>query len=224
MKKTLVFGLLLLTGAAMAQTSAAPDWEGKNYKFWQNYPGYVVTTKGDTIKGYLQHQDRDGNQEKAIFFSDPNDKKTKKVYKPNDLKAYMVGDKIYRSVDYSGGLVGGHQSFALVIMDGQLHQYRWYSNNTSTGGLSPVKVMRPGESDYDYDKRVNDEKDLWQNGDGKIQEHQGLILGFNKKFSELVADDKELAEKVKNKDKGYGLMQIYDIAAEYNKWYAENHK
>jgi hypothetical protein len=40
-------------------------------------------------------------------------------------------------------------------------------------------------------------------------------------MSKLVDDYPELAAKVETKEKGYGLMKIYDIVDEYNAWWAK---
>jgi hypothetical protein len=40
-------------------------------------------------------------------------------------------------------------------------------------------------------------------------------------MSKLVDDYPELAAKVEAKEKGYGLMKIYDIVDEYNVWWAK---
>jgi hypothetical protein len=35
----------------------------------------------------------------------------------------------------------------------------------------------------------------------------------------FVADDEELSKKVADKEKGYGMLQIDKVIAEYNAWY-----
>jgi hypothetical protein len=38
----------------------------------------------------------------------------------------------------------------------------------------------------------------------------------------LVAEHQELANKVKNKEKGYKMFNLFEIINEYNAWAAEN--
>lgn len=210
---------LVVAGTA-AHAQQQPDWSGKTYQYYNKYPGYVVTLKGDTVKGFVEHGDRTQNQDKAIFYTDPNDKKSKTVYKPEDIKAYGVGDKNYRSIQWSGGLMPKPYKFNLLIADGHIAQYRFYTKDEGYG----IQVRKPGETDAQYDERICKEQIVWQKGDEKPIDHQSFALKFSKKMAELVSDNAELAKKVENKEKGYGMMQMYDIIKEYNDWYKENHK
>jgi hypothetical protein len=51
-------------------------------------------------------------------------------------------------------------------------------------------------------------------------ETSSMLLGFAKKGSELVKEYPELAKKIANKEKGYGVTKLEEIVAEYNDWYA----
>ncbi len=55
-------------------------------------------------------------------------------------------------------------------------------------------------------------------------DHDKFALRWRKAMSELVSENAELATKVSNKDKGYGLFNHYDIITEYNNWHAANKK
>jgi hypothetical protein len=41
-------------------------------------------------------------------------------------------------------------------------------------------------------------------------------MGYADKMADLVKDDQELAAKIKNKEKGYSLLNIEAIVDEYN--------
>jgi hypothetical protein len=49
-------------------------------------------------------------------------------------------------------------------------------------------------------------------------------LGFAKKLSQYLSDYPELSKKVADKEKGYGMLKLLDIIAEYNSWYASRTK
>ncbi|MGZ4001219.1 MAG: hypothetical protein ACXVIY_11345, partial [Mucilaginibacter sp.] len=65
-----------------------------NYK-----PGYVVTAKGDTVKGFINYQEWDANPE-AITFRKTADGQSVK-YGVNDISAFSV-DKLETFIRYSG--------------------------------------------------------------------------------------------------------------------------
>jgi hypothetical protein len=88
--------------SCVLNSTYAQDWEGATYRFGEVYPGYIVKLNGDTLRGFVLQQGRSESQDKVTFFTDPNDRKSKVVYKPADLKGYAVGDKTYRSIRYSG--------------------------------------------------------------------------------------------------------------------------
>jgi len=195
---------LLITMSVSSQ-----DWSG--YRVGELYPGYIIKTDGTKIEGYLEAQPRgegsesliqNGNQTRVVFYSDPQNKKAKVTYKPTDLKEYKMAEKIYRSINYSGGLTSKPLRFVLLVQDGRIAQYMWYDN----------------EGSYSYPNWK--EKVIFQKGDEKPFEMSSFILGFTKKMSALVADYKELADKVTKKEKGYGMLATYDIIKEYNDWYA----
>ena len=52
--------------------------------------------------------------------------------------------------------------------------------------------------------------------DEKAINTQNFIMGYADKMADLVKDDQELAAKIKNKEKGYSLLNIEAIVDEYN--------
>jgi hypothetical protein len=212
---------LTLMAAIAAMTIAtvnAQDWSGSVYQFGKVYPGYIVKLSGDTVNGFVQHQNRSKNQTECNFYTDPNDKKSKVTYKSDDIKAYKVGDKDYRAIRYSGGLIGKAVRFNLLVADGHIARYMWYYKEQD------INMQSGNESDYDFDKRIHTEKQVYIKGDAQPFDHDKFALRWGKVMSELVSENAELATKVSNKDKGYGLLNHYDIISEYNTWYAQNKK
>lgn len=209
---------MLFVAAFICTTSMnAQDWSGNIYKFGKVYPGYIVKLSGDTVRGFVEHQTRSENQNKCNFYTDPNDKKSKVTYKADDIKGYMVGDKIYRSINYSGGLIAKPIRFNLLLEDGHLVRYMWYNKED-------MNVRMGNETEYDFDKRINTEKQVYKKGDEQPFDHDKFALRWGKVMSALVADYKELADKITNKEDGYGFTKHYDIIKEYNEWYAKNNK
>jgi hypothetical protein len=180
------------------------DWSGETYKYNKIYAGYYVTLAGDTINGYLRHGDKVKNQKNCEFFENEMDRKPLHKFSPKDISAYTVGDKVYRSVNYSGGLMSKPLRFNLVLRDGPITEYIFYSEDGT--------AEERGFFHKPHDPRNSDPKQL-----------SDFSLKFSKKMSDYVEDYPELAEKVRNKDKGYGLIRILDIIEEYNTWYIEHH-
>ena len=113
---------------------------------------------------------------------------------------------IYRSINYSGGLSSKPKRFLLLQQDGRITQYVWYENEGN-------------------DTHPNfQEKKVLQKENGKPFEPLDYGLGFSKKMSALVSDYPELAEKIAQKKKGYGILNIYEIISEYNKWYSQKNE
>ncbi len=194
----------------------AQDWSGMSYAYYQNYPGYIITNAGDTVKGFVEHGDRTRNQNKCIFYTDVKDRKTKKTYKPDELKGYAVGDKVYRSMHYSGGLFSKPLNFVLAVKPGRITQCTYYTKDE--GYI--IQVRKINETDAQYDERICKAELVWyKEGEDPIS-NPTLLLGFAKKVSKLVADYPELAKKVENKEKGYTTLKILDIIDEYNNWWA----
>lgn len=192
----------LLVMTVLCLSATAQDWSGDVYRIGKIYPGYYVTMKGDTVQGYFYHGNQAGNQKECRYYVQETDKKPKAVFKPGDIKAWKVGDKEYHAIHYSGGLTKKPLRFNLVIVPGAITQYNFYAESGP-----------PGEPDVVFFKH-NDP----QNPDPFAIDK--FALRFSKNMSELVHDHKELAGKVAAKDKGYGLIYLERIIAEYNEWHA----
>jgi hypothetical protein len=190
--------------------SKAQDW--KAYNFYQPYPGYIINPGGDTTRGYVVHGDRVGSQNKVVFYTDVNDKKSKKEYKPSDLKGYGVGDKNYRSINYSGGLFAKPLNFVLVRNAGKITEFAHY---TKDEGFI-IQVRKAGETDHQYDERISKEETIFKKGDEDPIRLSSFLLSFKKNMAKLISDNPTLYAKVENGDKGYGKLNVLDIIKEYN--------
>ena len=211
MKKSALTGLIILFTICLY----AQEWTTPAYRIGEKYPGYVIKTDGTKIEGFLEAQTRgsiDGtgfsNQNRVVFFSDPKDRKTKITYKPEDLKEYMIADKLYKTMSYSGGLMAKPLRFLLVKISGQIGLYVWYDHNGYEANRTPIYT----------------DKIIIQKGDEKPVEFSNFALSFAKKMSEMVSDYPELSKKVLDKEAGYGMASYEKVIIEYNTWFKEKNK
>jgi hypothetical protein len=186
----------------VASSAHSQDWSGK-YRIYQQYPGYIITLKGDTLNGFIVHGNKTDNQTSVSYFAEENNSKTMKTYKPGELKGYKVADKEYRAINWSGGLAKNPLNFVLVTKPGRITQFAYYLSNSNEESETQMVWMREGEAPI---------------------QHTDFVLGFAKKMSKLVSDYPELAKKVEDKEKGYGLMRVFQIIDEYNAWWAAKSK
>lgn len=224
--------LMLFTCALMFTTFAksqegepttVADWDPKLYQINKMYPGYVITFDNDTVRGFIKAGPRcstngigSSNQNLCEFFTNENDKKPLAKYKPDDIKGYMIADKVYESIAYSGGLLK-KKNFNLVVTDGKIRIYDWYSTKENFSSIR----QQSGESYQDYDARRFDTNTVIAKDGLNPMVHSSLGLKFVERMSELVSENEEMVQKIKNKEKGYKMINMFSIIAEYNVW-AEN--
>ncbi len=201
MKRVLLFAAFI----AVFATANAQDWTGRVYVIGKIYPGYYVTNANDTINGYFLHGNQTSNQKKCIFYTNEMDRKATSEFKPDEIKSYKVADKLYRSINFSGGLMAKPLRFNLVTKDGGITEYVFYSED---GAATAEPVYH----------KANDPEN------NKPLQISYFALGFAKKVSEYVADYPALAAKVSGKEKGYGMLNLLAIFDEYNVWYAAKKK
>jgi hypothetical protein len=197
------FTVIFLTGAF--SSLHAQDWTGRVYQVGKIYPGFYVTNSNDTIQGYFLHGNQAANQKKCVFYTNEMDRKSTSEFKPDEIKSYKVADKLYRSINFSGGLTSKPLRFNLITKDGAITEYVFYSED---GSFTPEPVFhKPHDA-----------------ANNKPLQMGYFALGFAKKLGEYVADYPELAAKVTGKEKGYGMLNLLAIIAEYNEWYANKNK
>lgn len=217
-----LFSLLLF--AFICLNSYAYIWDPSVYTVGKKYPGFIIELDGDTVHGFIEANNRCAagglgysNQNRCEFFLNENDKKPKEKYGPEDIAAYMIGDKFYKSIPYSGGLFKKN-NFCLEVKKGRITTYEWYATKD---GFSTMN-KGSNESWEDYDKRRYDIRQVLMNvTQDEAYDWNDLVLGFAKKMSKMTADYPELSEKVKNKDKGYKVLNILEVIEEYNKYWEE---
>lgn len=188
MKKLLL--LLVFITSATAFRSAAQDY-ATNTLDTKIYPGTVTTLDGKVVEGYVLNRSSDLNQKECIFFSNANDQRSKKIYRPEDLIGYSIENYQYKSLNYTGPINFGKaaRKFAFVAKAGVITTFFYFSP----------------------DKEI-----FWTKGNGEPVTSTSLAVGFKKNLAKLIGDDAELMGKVERKEKGYGMLNILDIISEYN--------
>ena len=217
MKKTILFTLI----SGFCLLLQAQNFDPAIYQVGKRYPGYIIKNNNDTVKGFIEAKERCtigglgySNQNRCEFYTSETDKKPVDKYGPKDIKGYMIADKFYKSIPYSGGLIKS-SNFCLMLKEGRIAKYIWYATNE--GFVNMYKG--PNESQEDFDKRRYKMDEIYQKLDGDVFSYQGLITSFAKKMSEIISDYEELSEKVKNKEKGYKFVDFAAIIEEYNTYF-----
>ena len=198
------FGLVALLCVSFTFIKAQ-DWSGEVYKIGKIYPGFYVTNANDTVNGYFLHDDKRGNQKKCRFYTNEMDKKPTSEFKPEDIKSYKVGDKLYRTLNYSGGLMNKPFRFLLVAKDGAITEFVFYTEDAAMEAQpvfhKPYDLLHFQPVTMSY-----------------------FALAYAKKLSEYISDYPALSKKVADKEKGYGVLNILAVIAEYNEWFAATRK
>jgi hypothetical protein len=207
--KTLLFSVFALTCFFMQ----AQDWSSDVYKYGDLYPGYVILENGDKKEGFITYRNRYSMQNEVIFWKTKGDKKSKTKYKTGDLTEYLVADKLYKCIHYSGGLMKKPIKANLLVTDGCIAEFVWYDQ--AEGYLTMQK--QTGESQEDFMKRMYPRTTVYlKAGSEEPKTTDYFALNFSKKMSEWISDDAALSQKVADKEKGYKMLAILDIIAQYN--------
>lgn len=195
-------------------TASAQDWSTTNYKYGEQYPGYVVDLDGQKLIGFIKYRNRNVMQKEVIFYSEKDNPSTKKKYKAKDLREYKVADKLYHCIPYAGSTSDFTFHGNLVVEgEGCIKQYVWYD---CAPGYTTMKKL-PGESDKAFgERKFPSKKVFFKDGDGAGVTKEYFKDGFPKKMATYVSSNKALAKKVKSKQPGYAERDMKKVIEEYN--------
>lgn len=212
MKKLIIIPIIIfLVNTINAQYNGyfSKDLYAKNKK----YPGWVILKNGDKKEGFIEARDPVANEKAVHFYEKEEDKKPFKKYEPSEVKEYQLGHLHYVTMPYSGGIVSKDQ-FVLVQQDGEgaIKSCYWYDMEIS----QQLRGKYQQESDEQYFNAQFPSKVVYFREGVKPLEHQSLLLGFAKKMAELTKDVPEISKKITDKEKGYKMLDIYDIIKEFN--------
>ena len=170
--------------------------------------GFLVTEKHDTLRGTFeiytqdlmqlgcQMSDQNG---KMLYGNTWNNIITYQI--ENNTKWFSTKFTTLKAPTDPKRQGGGTESFLLCEEVGPISLYEY--------NFVDYKVLPP----------TSEVKTYMQLPDGEVVDISSLLLGYVKKMSGYVKDYPELAAKITNKEKGYGMLNINDVVREYNTWY-----
>ncbi|MDP2692352.1 MAG: hypothetical protein Q8O88_01775 [bacterium] len=162
----------------------------QDYKISNFYEGYIIKTDGSKERGYILYDDESQRYEQVIFKKELKGKREK--FKPKDIAGYKVADQLYHTVQFRD-IPFKNTKFLLLEKDGCLQMYSY--RTLSEGGWSTNMILQNSE------QAINT---------------QNFIIGYADKMADLVKADKTLAQKIRNKEKGYSLLNMETIVDEFN--------
>jgi len=203
----------LFSGILNAQETEIP------LKLRTVYPGYVVTTTGDTIHGFPKFMTLISNQVSLLFYDNEQGKGSSEKFKTKDLLAYMVGGVEYERVPFTGMGLSRKQCFMIREASGHVSLYRYFFDKSTILNYDDIREARgekkvlPGELKYGIQEQLFGVK----KGEKPVDFNSSIfILNFKKRMSKYVADCPELSEKIFNKNEGYYPDNVINIIREYN--------
>jgi hypothetical protein len=157
--------------------------------------GYVVTNKGDTLKGEIIERDKktglrfEGDKIKLII--SPTEKKS---YSPGKIKMYYNGENVFESVEYKSE----EFAFMQVVDKGELTLYQLDLERDKKGEIEVY------ETQY-YVKKTTEKAAI------RIKENN-----FKKDIGALVKDNEDMLDEVNNKDLVFEDLE--KVIKDYNAW------
>jgi hypothetical protein len=157
--------------------------------------GYVVTNKGDTLKGEIIERDKktglrfEGDKIKLII--SPTEKKS---YSPGKIKMYYNGENVFESVEYKSE----EFAFMQVVDKGELTLYQLDLERDKKGEIEVY------ETQY-YVKKTTEKSAI------RIKENN-----FKKDIGALVKDNEDMLDEVNNKDLVFEDLE--KVIKDYNAW------
>jgi len=180
--------MLFLLVALLSNNSAYSQQQ--IYRLNNYYKGYTINNDGIKEEGFIKYTNEENRYKKIVFKKELNTKK--KIYSPKQIKAYKLADKIYHSVIFKG-LLGKEHKFLVLEEEGCINKY-YYRSFENGEWKSQLVISNTNET-------ISTEI---------------FIFKFSKKMAKFISDNKVLSAKVKNKEKGYRLINFYSIVDEYN--------
>ena len=157
--------------------------------------GYVVTNKGDTLKGEILERDKktglrfEGDKIKLII--SPTEKKS---YSPGKIKMYYNGENVFESVEYKSE----EFAFMQVVDKGELTLYQLDLERDKKGEIEVYETQ--------YYVKITTEKAAI-----RIKENN-----FKKDIGALVKDNEDMLDEVNNKDLVFEDLE--KVIKDYNTW------
>lgn len=198
------FQILILNFLAISAYSQNGSF--KDSEVGSAFKGFVIMENNDTVKGIIK-VDRMYEMQYAPTITP--EKQVKYVwftweyvkYYQLDNSSKWYSTKFYNIKAPADDKRKGLGTFLLVHIYGPITVFHY--------NLYDPSIIHPTDTKTEYIQFPN----------GEVVMAPTLAIGFRKKMSEYVKDYPELATKIANKEKGYGVLNVYDIINEYNSWY-----
>ena len=202
MKNLLILCLTFLFINSYAQDGGKYDGTLRG----QALRGFLIDDNGDTVRGSIKIDFQYSMQRNPWIT--PDDIKLKnRNYVAESVKYYEIENNTkWFSTKFTilKAPSEGKMSFSKL-----LHVFEF----------GPITLFDYNFYDDKVNPPINEVKTYMQLPNGDVVDMASMLFGFKNKMSEYVKDYPELAAKIANKEKGYGILGIYDIVREYNKWY-----
>jgi len=206
--------ILLLSFSAEAQQDSLFVPRGT-----RNY-GYIINLNGDTIHGYTLNLNLWNNQMMTFYYEDMVSEHKGTKYRAKDLLGYKTGPREYERIKFSGLFSPYRYNFFLKKIDGAIDLFIWYYNTEVNLLMGTDALLTEANDSF-----LIAEDKLWTQALGRTYKGEIIEFGslkfrpkFNKRMSRVVSDYKELAEKIRNEEEGYGFKDLEKIILEYNDW------
>ena len=158
-------------------------------------PGYVVTSSGDSLSGYVAYRQGSRNTKTCIFKKDKRSQATR--YTVDQLKGFGIhGDKRFETIQVPPNGDSLDRAFAHIIVDGPMTLHR--VNRFYTVSYAGVThVLRSPK-----DKYVGDSKGLWYKAD---KHYVGILTSL------------ALSCPVSAEETNYNLSDLAKFASDFNR-------
>ncbi|MEO6166725.1 MAG: hypothetical protein ABIO46_06370 [Chitinophagales bacterium] len=177
------------------------------------FPGWYITLQNDTVKGYIYLSNQIDNQMLFKYATKRTPTMDEKTFEAAAVKGYLVKDRVYESVPIES-TKSSSLAFARRIETGRLNLFAWYN-------IPNYGTMHDGG--YDRPFTVNDEKFHESVFILKIGNGKPVLAPSAKDFAEVmstvVADNKDLSNRIAQKLKGYRSGDLLNIVQQYNSWF-----
>jgi len=192
-------------------------------KLWTRYPGYIITHDDDTIHGNLLLKNKISNQGKVFFFDNAEAEEPVKKYKPRDIRAYKVANRVYETKKHSPEYTTMRYSFLLKVVNGPVSLYKSFYDDKQRIKINEDDIWK-SKIDFSFSEDELQEEILGCRQGKKLEDFTKLkyLLKFNKSMSKYLSDCPKIAEKIRNKEEGYQWGDLEKIVKEYNEWYMSN--
>jgi hypothetical protein len=182
----------------------------QNYKLNQRYPGYFINAKSDTIRGWILLINKLDNQVGGEYSNDSRAEKIKIYLLPDEIKGFKVQDRIYTALEY-GDADPKSQHFLLTLAQGELNLYQYFRlpKDLYVGTGTGQRAATGDDEQYLQSEFII----INQSGKQFVISNQNSLM---KNAEEIFGSEKDLLQKILDKEKEYHIKDLKEIVTEFN--------